>query len=141
MECKSCRENLEAYRRGDLPEGMITRVKSHLLLCRDCDDINRLEILADRIIDSAGEALPGSLSTGAIMEYISKHAASGTERPGRVYSIIRPLLLAGSVAAALFAGILIGDLYTGNARLQPEPEELSLLNDSELEQVFSLSDE
>jgi hypothetical protein len=114
-------------------------VKAHLDECSICTEIFRLETVAERTIEHERSMAPGVFTSRLIMNRIDelniRRVAAG--RSG----ILRPVIIAASLAAALFAGIMIGSLYRSSAETLSGPEELRLINDTEMESLINLSNE
>jgi hypothetical protein len=141
MNCSLCQENLEAYRRSALPDDMMIQVKVHLEECSECYEISVMDRLADRIIRQEISKNPSELTTQRIMQRIMVSAGQPTVSEVHRTGIIRPLLIASSIAAALFAGILIGNLYKSSDTTPAGIEELRMMNDSDIEAISGLSNE
>jgi hypothetical protein len=141
MNCRLCQENLDAYREASLPVDMMSQLEEHLAECAECQYILREESLLYGLI--AGEK--NSPSSGVSVQVVMNAVSSGRiELPvsQRGYmSIVRPTLIAASLAAALFAGILIGDLYALPGNNPGKPDELKMMNDSYIESITELSNE
>ena len=139
MNCQLCQQNLEAYRQARLPGRTMNLVKEHLEGCGVCSEIFRLETLAAKTMEHEKEMTPGVFTSRLIMDRINGLNDHQTAAESR--GILRPVMIAASLAAALFAGILIGNLYQPSAGNSQEPEELRLMNDTEMESLIYLLNE
>ena len=67
MNCKLCQENLDAYREGKLPAGMMTQVESHLETCDSCRRVLKIQLLADKVIGFEKETEPDPFLATRVM--------------------------------------------------------------------------
>lgn len=138
MNCQLCQKEMDSYRDGKLTRDMRTQVESHLKTCETCSAIYRLQILADKVIDQEKELHPDPFIATRIMESLEN---SGY-KPATVFKrVLKPALVTTSVAAAIFFGIMIGDLSRPAISSMPVPVELALIDDATIESVLILSNE
>lgn len=140
MNCELCRKELEAYLGNKLSPGMRIQVEAHLETCNDCREILMAQIIADKVIGNEKELVSDPFLSTRIMTGISK-----LETPAEAFSpmirVLRPVLLTASLAAAVFAGVIIGSIYKPASNGAKIPVELALINDARIESVDFLSNE
>ena len=51
MNCQLCQREMDAYREEKLSPDMKALVEDHIKSCRECSEILRMEILADKVIE------------------------------------------------------------------------------------------
>lgn len=141
MNCELCKKELEAYLEGRLPEGIRVQVKAHLDSCQDCTAVYQLESLASRVIseEMAVESNP-FLATRVMaeIEAIEQRQINSIHIP--VYrKVLKPAIVIISVAAAIFIGVLVGNVYQPVSDSNKIPVELTYMNDAALESVDLLS--
>jgi predicted anti-sigma-YlaC factor YlaD len=140
MNCQLCRKELDAYRGGSLSGDMRTQVEAHLQICAECTEIHRMLSLADSVINKEKVISPDNYLTSRIMARIGNSEETyGTN--SSFVRILKPALIMASMAAAIFAGVLIGNIYTPSDRIMARPLELALINDVAIESVDILSNE
>lgn len=136
MNCNLCKQELDAYREGRLPEGIRTQVENHLGNCNTCNDIYKMELLANRIMSDERETQADPFLATRVMTKIE----ALEKLPVPVYKkVLRPALISVSLAAAMFMGILVGNVYQPISKTEKLPVELSYANDAALESVDLLS--
>lgn len=139
MNCKLCQENLEEYQEGRLPSGMKTQVESHLKTCDSCKRIFEMQIFADRVISAEKEIEADPFIQTRVMAQIERLETGGIEKAPLVARILRPALVTLSLAAAVFSGIILGNLSLPAGDTGKIPVELALIDDASLESVDILS--
>jgi len=141
MNCQLCQKELEAYRDGKLPGHLKTQVESHLNSCVTCSGIYRLESLADKVIDQEKELLPDPFIATRVMAFVDSLEDS-RNKSGTVFSrVLKPVMVTVSMAAAIFFGILLGNLTLPVTDNRTIPVELALIDDATIESVNILSNE
>ena len=139
MDCIICRNELEAYHLGNLPEDMKATVEDHLNNCIECSEYYKALMLSEMIISREKEIEPGPYLASRIMSAIENSESEAQE--SKLFRILKPALMTASLAAAIFAGILIGNVYAPVVESAPVPIELALMNDGEIELIDVLSTE
>ena len=141
MNCQLCQKELDAYRGGRLPDDMRTQVEAHLKLCAECAESYRIESLADSVINQEKEISPDNYLTSRIMARIENPEETGYRTISPLIRIVKPALIMTSMAAAIFAGVLIGNIYKPSVRDISRPVELALIDDVAIESVDILSNQ
>ncbi|HLN20889.1 MAG TPA: zf-HC2 domain-containing protein [Bacteroidales bacterium] len=137
MECRQCREKIDDYIEGRLEADERLSFREHLDSCSKCREHFNIHLLADRIIAEEKNSEPGFYLTDRIMTGIE----NAKEQPSSpVIRILRPVAVTISVAAAIFAGVVIGSI-NGKSNKKTVPMELSLMNDRNIESLDVLSAE
>jgi len=141
MNCQLCQKELDAYRDGKLPRNMMTQVESHLKACETCSGIYRLQILADKVMNQEKELQPDPLLATRIMASIES-LENSDYKPATVFKrVLKPVLVTISMAAAIFFGIMLGNLSRPVTNRETIPVELALIDDATIESVNILSNE
>jgi predicted anti-sigma-YlaC factor YlaD len=141
MNCQLCRKELDAYRGGKLHDDMRTQVEDHLKQCEECADIFRIQSLADLVIDNEKTINPDNYLASRIMARIENHEEAGYRTISPFIRVLKPALIMTSMAAAIFAGVLIGNIYSPTVRDMSRPVELALIDDVAIESVDILSNQ
>jgi len=132
---------MDAYREGKLPRDIMTQVESHLETCKTCSEIYRLQVLADKVIDQERKLQSDPFLTNRIMAGIDDPAGSGSQSETVLIRILKPALMTVSMAAAIFFGILLGNLSQPVTDRVKLPVELALIDDAAIETVNILLNE
>ena len=141
MNCQLCQKNLEAYQEGRLPSDMMTQVESHLETCDSCKRIYNIQLLANRVMNSEKGTVVNPFLATRVMTGIETLENAGYEKESFNVRILRPALITISLAAAVFFGIVLGNLSRPAGNLNQIPVELALINDASLESVNILLNE
>jgi len=141
MNCQLCQKNLDAYQEGRLPSDMMTQVESHLETCDSCKRIYNAQLLAGRVIITEKETDANPFLVTRVMAMIENMENTGHEKESVRIRILRPALVTVSLAAAVFFGIMLGNLSRPARNADKIPVELALINDASLESVDILSNE
>lgn len=141
MNCKSCQKELDAYREGSLAPGMQSMIRAHLEECRECAGIYKLELLAGRVIDQEKAMESNPFLATRIIAQIDNLEKAGIKSSPVFSGILKYALLMISVAAALFLGVLIGNIHTPSAGTDEIPVELALMDDAGIESLDMLANE
>ena len=141
MNCKLCQKELDAYSEGRLPDDMKTQVEEHLQHCTDCAMSYNLQSLAQKIINQEKVISPDPYLTSRIMAQIENPEETVHKTISPFTRVLRPALIATTLAAAIFAGVLIGNIYNPPSRVSSRPVELALMDDGVIESVNILSNE
>jgi predicted anti-sigma-YlaC factor YlaD len=141
MNCQLCQKESDNYREGKLSGDLKMQVEAHLHECSECSEIFRIESIAESIIDDEKAIMPAIDLTDRIMNRIGKKENTDNKISMPILRVLRPALIMASMAAAIFIGVMIGNIYkpavTGNIR----PLELSLMDDAAIESINILSNE
>ncbi len=138
MNCNLCKQELDAYREGRLPEGMRIQVEAHLAQCSDCYAISQMETLANRIMDAEKQIQSNPFLSTRIMAGIEA-IEQRSERIPAYQKALRPVLVSLSIAAAILAGIFAGSIYQPAKQTPGIPVEMAYINDAALESVDYLA--
>jgi hypothetical protein len=141
MNCQLCQKESDAYREGRLSNDMRTQVEVHLKNCEICKKSFRLQILTDRIIDHEKKLIPDDYLTSRIMVRIERLDEQVIETDSLFTRLLRPVIISTSMAAAIFVGILIGNIYKPSISSMSKPVELALIDDITIESINNLSSE
>jgi predicted anti-sigma-YlaC factor YlaD len=143
MNCELCKKELDAYLEGKLPEGIRIQVKTHLENCKNCTETYNLMNLADKVMEEEKGIQSNPFLTTRIManiEELEQKRESFRHIP--VYQMkVKPALIALSIAAAVFFGVLTGNIYKPATPTNKVPVELSYINDASLESIEMLGNE
>jgi len=137
MNCQLCQKEFDAYREGKLSGGVRVQVEAHLESCPDCSVSFQLLMLANKLIEAEKEILSNPFLVTRIMSGIEE-----MDNKGETYSqlpaylkVLKPILISVSLAAAIFIGVLVGNIYFPADSTRKIPVELSYMNDAALESV------
>jgi predicted anti-sigma-YlaC factor YlaD len=137
MDCKLYRERIDDYVEGKLGKVEEISFEKHLHDCPECSDLVRIQKLSYRIIAHEKSTEPNPYLAAKIMAGIeSRERNSGSA----LVRILKPVVITVSVAAAIFAGVLIGNIAVSPTD-KIAPVELTLMNDNVMEAVNVLSEE
>lgn len=141
MNCELCRENLDAYREGNLLQDMRILVEDHLNMCKDCAEILSLINLTEKIILIERRQEPNPFLSTRVMASIDTAGTDLIHSTPVFIRAIRPFAVLVSLAAVIFIGIIVGNLAKSASDSSPLPVELVLMNDSDIEAISLLSSE
>ena len=141
MNCQLCQKELDAYLEGRLSEDMRTQVDAHLKHCPECAESYRIESIANSIINKEKLINPDNYLSAKIMAKIENAEESDFRTISPFRRILRPVLITTSLAAAIFAGVLIGNIYKPSVKELTRPLELALIDDVAIESVDILSNQ
>jgi hypothetical protein len=141
MNCQLCQKEMDAYRDGKLPRDMKTQVESHMEVCEICSGIYRLQMLADKVIDQEKELQSDPFLTTRVMARIDTLEGSGNKSATLFTRVLKPALVTLSMAAAIFFGIMLGNLSRPVTERKIIPVELALIDDASIESVNILLNE
>ncbi len=128
MDCDHCRDRIEDYIGDKLLKDERLSFEQHLYACENCAELVRLQRLSEKVINHEKSLSPGHFFTEKVMAVIQNFKP---ETEPVLTRILRPALVTISVAAAIFAGVLIGSVSRPSER--KVPVELLLINDTEIE--------
>jgi predicted anti-sigma-YlaC factor YlaD len=137
MNCNLCKQELEGYREGKLPEGIEAQVKAHLEGCSDCAAIYQMEMVANRVIIDEKQVQSNPFLVTRIMAEIEtlEQLSKGSERIPVYKKVLKPVLVTITVAASILIGVLVGNVYQPASDSNKIPVELTYMNDAALESV------
>lgn len=141
MNCQLCQKESDAYREGRLPADTRTQVETHLGVCKKCAESYKLQTLAERIIKKEKELLPNPFLQTRIMAQIENLETARNRAIQTYMRALRPAIIATSLAAAIFFGVIMGNIYKPSSSAKAIPVELALINDATIESVDVLSNE
>ena len=141
MNCQSCQNESDKYREGKLSGDLRIQVESHLEHCNDCAESFRIESAADSIINRERAIEPENDLTAIIMRRIEKLETTDKKIINPFMRVLQPALIITSIAATIFIGILIGNIYKPAGNYVSRPVELSLIDDASIESIDILSNE
>jgi len=139
MNCQLCQNLSDAYRGGKLPDDMKTQVEAHLRICIKCSESYHMQTLAENVIDHEKKLVSDPFLADRIMAEIENYENTGYRTVPALRRVMKPLVIATSLAAAIILGIIIGKIYRPYNIEKPIPVELAFFNDSALESVDVLS--
>lgn len=143
MNCQLCQKESDAYLSGKLPDAARIQVEDHLGVCTDCAESFRLFRIASNVINEEKGIESNPFLVTRIMAGIEEtDLRNENSRSTPVYQfLLRSALISGSVAAAIFAGVLVGNIYQPTSSDNMLPVEMAYLNDAALESVELFSNE
>ncbi len=143
MNCQLCQKEMEEYREGRLPEGIRVQVEKHLNNCKACAEMYNLESIAYKVIDQEKEIQSNPFLATRIMAQIEEmeHKKSTFESVPAFQRILKPALIGISVSFALFAGVIMGNLYSSGEANKAIPVEMAYMDDASMEAVNLFSNE
>jgi len=141
MNCQLCQKELDAYREGRSPADTRTQVETHLRECKKCADSYYLQTLAERVINKEKELLPNPFLQTRIMAQIENLKTFHNRTTPAYMRALKPVIIATSLAAAIFFGVIMGNIYKPSGSAQAIPVELAMINDATIESVDLLSNE
>jgi hypothetical protein len=141
MDCQICHKELDEYTGGKPEDNMYDQVKAHPEICEECDQINRLRILADRVINFEKEIRPDNYLSSRIMALLEKEEERSYDGTSGFLKLLKPALITTSLAAAIFAGVMMGNIYKPSSGQLSRPVEFALIDDDAIESVYVLSNQ
>jgi predicted anti-sigma-YlaC factor YlaD len=120
---------------------MRTQVEAHLKHCAECAESYRIESLAESTINQEKVISPDNYLSAKIMARIENAKETDFRTITPLTRILRPALIMTSMAAAIFAGVLIGNIYKPSVTELSRPLELVLIDDVAIESVDILSNQ
>lgn len=135
MDCSRCTDKIDDYLEGRLGREELISFEQHLGSCEECSAQVRLLKLSEKIIGHEKSLSPGYFLTEKVMARIEKLE---TEERSPLIRILRPALATIALAAAIFAGVLIGTISHVPSGYRA-PVELTLMNDIVMESIDILA--
>lgn len=135
MNCELCQQQLPGYLGGSLPVESRIEVEKHLEGCRECMDQYRLLVLSARVMEEEKNTAMNPFLSTRVMAGINawERMKEETQPAPSPVRLLKPLLIGFSVAAAIFAGILMGNLYKPLPAAKPVPAEMAYMDDALIE--------
>lgn len=141
MNCQLCRKEIDAYREGKLPSDMMTQVESHLKTCATCAEVPKLQAIADRVMNHEKETQSDPFLSTRVMALINNNEEQEYRTRTVFTTLLKPVLVTVSMAAAIFSGVLMGNLSYHGSNREPIPVELALIDDATIESLNILTNE
>jgi len=143
MNCKLCQKELDAYHEGKLAEGIRVQVDAHLESCKRCAESYQMLFLADKIMNEEKSFLSNPFLSTRVMAGIGalEQKQEGYLRIPVYQKMIKPALIGISIAAAIFIGVVTGNIYKPTHSANEVPVEMAYINDAALESVNMFSNE
>jgi len=137
MNCQLCQKEMENYQKGILPEGTRIQVEIHLNTCKICDEVYKLGLIANKVIDKEKEIESNPFLATRVMARIEEMELEkeNVQRLPGFQRMLKPALIGISLAAAIFIGVLIGNIYSSNQAQRTLPVEMAYIDDTVLESV------
>lgn len=139
MNCQLCQNESDNYRERKLSDHLRIQIEKHLQECPECAAIYEIESIADSVINQEKEINPAINLTARIMDRIENPRYTGHKISSPFMRVLQPALVITSMAAAIFIGVLIGNIYKPETKDFLRPVELSLIDDAAIESVNILS--
>ena len=134
MNCADCHKKANNFIEKNISVDVQKQVEEHLQNCKPCALIyNKLQVVLDFIEKEKALKLNPFL-TSRIMATIENSEIKTAKSPVFAYAS-QSLLIAASVAIALFIGVAAGNLYQTKPAQQVQQEEVAQFNDATLESM------
>jgi anti-sigma factor RsiW len=118
MDCKQIKSQVLAYAEDTLPAEARSAVDEHLAVCHSCRELVAHFCTFEAIINNDRTLEPNPFSSTRILQHIENELESG--QPGvlhRLATVLRPVLVAVSLAIALLIGWAIGNSQANRSAL------------------------
>jgi len=137
MDCKSCRNELDKYLEGRLADKTGNEVEQHLRECNTCSSLFSRLKLADQFFESEKKAESNPFLSTRVMAAIDSIENRQAVKSMQSFAVrfLKPALITITVTAAIFLGILAGNIGRNSLSASQIPEEIVYLNDSGLESL------
>lgn len=135
MDCRSCNRESDSYLKDNIPCELRIQVEDHLRTCSRCAEEYRILKLAEIVINQEKEVLSNPFLPTRIMAMIDKSDILRNRQKPFYLRALKPVLIAFTVSASVFTGILIGNIYEPADTIKKIPYELILINDATIESV------
>lgn len=136
MDCDRFKDSIYDYIEGRLGKEDQLSFEQHLQTCEECRSSVELIKMSEKVISHEKSLPPDYFIVEKVMSRIRRNE---TKEEGNIIRLLRPALATLSVAAAIFAGVIIGNIPKDHSVLQAPPLELTLINDIEIESIDVLS--
>jgi hypothetical protein len=141
MNCQLCQKESDAYYHGKLPDDLRIQIEAHLLSCEECTESYNLISLAEKFIEQEKGIGPDPFLSSRIMSMIENPEKTTQKFVSPFTRVLKPAFIITTLAAAIFAGVLIGNIYKPTYRVLSRPVEFALIDDVAIEAVDILSNE
>ena len=141
MNCQLCQKESDAYFGGRLSDDMRTQVEAHLQSCEKCATDYKMQSLAEKVMTQEKAINPDFYLTTRIMARLENSKVIADKITSPFTRLLKPVLIITTMAAAIFVGVLIGNIYKPSVRVLSKPVELALMDDVAIESVNILSNE
>jgi hypothetical protein len=139
MNCRQCKRVIDSFNDEKLPSGLKTQIINHLEECESCAGFYRIQDLIDIVIGREKNIMSDPFLATRISAHIQSLNEQERSSVFLVRRILKPTLVTISMAAAIFIGIMLGNLSGSAERTMVIPEEFALINDASLEYIDLLS--
>jgi predicted anti-sigma-YlaC factor YlaD len=138
MNCKICQEEIDKYLEGSLPPGSRQQFEQHLEICEECSEKLRILKVADIVISEEKRVESNPFLSARIMAILEggelkKSASIFDTVTGR---IIKPALIGVVIAISVFLGVGIGNLDNSEYLFRQVPDEITYIDDAEIESLY-----
>ena len=134
MNCSLCQKNLSEYLDGKLPIDIQSLTEAHLDNCKQCSTLlNEMKSLYSVIEEEKGITSSPFLVT-RVMASIEQLKVP-LEKASLLRRTTQTVLIAASIAIAVFVGVKSGDFYSTKPVNKSIPTELVYMNDVALESL------
>ncbi len=141
MNCQQCKREIDSFQDGKLPSGLMTQIINHLEECKSCAGIYRVQDLIDKVIDWEKVINPDPYLATRIRAHLQNLNEQEKSPDFFVRRILKPALVTISMAAAIFIGVMLGNLSGSSEKIMTIPAEFALINDASLENIDLFSNE
>jgi anti-sigma factor RsiW len=143
MNCKFCKQKLVEYIEGKLPVDVKVQIEQHLLDCNECAEELKIISIAEKTIDNEKAIESNPFLITRVMAGIEEIELRKIEKQSvpAFQKVLQPILITVSLAAALFIGIIAGNLYHTKQTVSDVPTELAYMDDASLESINLLANE
>lgn len=141
MNCQQCKREIDSFQDGILSSGLRTQIINHLEECKSCADIYMTQALIEKVIEQEKDIMPDPFLATRISAHIQNLNEQEISPDFFVGRILKPTLVTISMAAAIFIGIMLGNLSVPLEDANSIPIELALINDASLENIDLISNE
>lgn len=135
MTCHECTYNMESYLAQTLSSETRNAMAQHLMHCAQCQ---RQLLVLERLNQMVALDRKSTPSGDTEVRVMGAIEALNNKSQGGVVVRMRRTLLVASVAASLGAGIMLGNLVQPAGDTGYDAEELTYLNDMEMEGFYNL---
>jgi anti-sigma factor RsiW len=141
MNCQICRKESDAYLGGRLSDDMRSQIEAHLQVCEECAKDYKMQSLTEKVINQEKTINPDFHLTSRIMTRLENSEYKVQKTTSPFTRVVKPAIIMVSMAAAIFAGVMIGNIYKPSYRVLSKPVELALMDDMTIESVNILSND
>jgi hypothetical protein len=143
MNCQQCHILLEDFRDNKMSVEIKGQVEAHLAGCKKCAEDLQLINFSKKVIESEKAIQSNPFLSTRIMSSIEELELKQAEKQSipSYQKVLRPALITISIAAAMFIGIMAGNLFQPKQPANQIPVELAYMNDAALESVNVFANE